>query len=87
MYMSLTEKRIQIYLPERDYEAIKRRAQAEGKSFAQIVRQAAERYLRSSPESDLAEGYKSLLAGAGLLRDDSGDVSEKHDEHLGKGRW
>lgn len=85
--MHLTEKRLQVYLPEQDYRAIKRRAQKEGKSVAQVIREAAALYLTKGSQTTQAEGLRKLLGGAGVCRDDRGDVSERHDDYLGEKRW
>lgn len=85
--MGVTEKRIQIYLPESDYKRIADRARAEGKSIAQFLREAAAFYLKRGAAAELREGYRSLLDGAGACRDDRGDVSVSHDRDLGETRW
>lgn len=82
-----TDTRIQVYFPGRDYRAIKERARAEGISVAELLRRAAQKYLRSDAASALKEGYSSLLEGAGLCEDKQGDVSAEHDRYLGRARW
>lgn len=85
--MGVTERRIQVYLPESDYKTIANRARAEGKSIAQFVREAAAFYLKRGGAAELREGYRSLIDGAGVCRDDRGDVSVSHDRELGESRW
>lgn len=85
--MGVTERRIQVYLSASDYRAIAGRARAEGKSIAQIIREAAAFYLKHDPATERREGYRALLEGAGLCRDDRGDVAAAHDRYLGESRW
>ena len=88
----LTERRIQVYLPERDYRAIRDRAKEEGKSLAGLVRDAARHYLARDSKERIREGYKILDGIVGLCHDKEGktDVSERIDYYLyeeGKRRW
>ncbi len=85
--MALTEKRIQVYLPSREYLAIKKRAQKEGKSLAQLLREAAAQYLRRTPEQAMRDGYRKLMEGVGVCRDDGAGASQHHDKYLGSGGW
>lgn len=85
--MAVTERRIQVYFPESAYKAIVGRARAERKSIAQVIRDAAEYYLKRNATAELREGYRQLLDGAGLCRDDRGDASKAHDRELGETRW
>ena len=85
--MALTDRRIQIYFPERQYRAIKARAHAEGKSIGMLMREAVARYLTGAAGGPSREGYAALLGGAGACRDTESDVAERHDEHLGQGPW
>ena len=88
----LTEKRIQVYLPEREYKAIRSRARAEGKSLAGLVREATREYLTRTPADRIAEGYRMLEEISGKSHDKEGktDVAENHDFYLTQGppwRW
>jgi hypothetical protein len=47
-----SEHKTQIYLSKEQYRALRRRAQAEGRSMAAIVRGAVEEYLKRSPGRD-----------------------------------
>lgn len=86
----LTDKRIQVYLPERDYRAIRDRARREGKSLAELLRVAARHYLSRSEADRIREGYRILDGIVGCCRDKEGktDVAEHHDDYLNQGeRW
>lgn len=89
----LTDKRLQVYLPEKEYRAVKSRAREEGKSIAQVLREAAQEYLRHGPKERLREGYRRLIDGAGRLGDSATDVAENHDQYVGealddeRGQW
>jgi hypothetical protein len=79
-----TDVRIQVYFQREDYKALKERAISEGLSVAEVIRRSAHKYLRTSAAAALQEGYSSLMQGAGLCQDKSGDVSSEHDKYLGR---
>lgn len=86
----LTDHRIQVYLPDREYKAIRDRARKERKSLAGLLREAARHYLSRSHAERVREGYRTLDALVGRFRDREGktDVAERHDDHLNPGdRW
>jgi hypothetical protein len=84
----LSEHRLQIYLPERDYRQLKARAKKEGRSIANMVREGVAMYLARTPGQALEEGYRRLEKLSGAFRDDGAGAAEKHDEFLGsEGRW
>lgn len=86
----LTEKRIQVYLPEREYRAIRARAREEGKSLAGLLRDAARRYVALDERDRLREGHQLLEGLIGIAHDKEGktDVAENHDLYLNQGpQW
>lgn len=83
----LTEHKLQVYLPKQLYKGLSRAAQAEGKTIAQVVRESLAAYLARPPEQRLRDAYDSLDRLVGVGRDDGSGASEKHDAHLGGGRW
>ncbi len=86
----LTERRIQVYLPERDYRAIRTRAKEEGKSLTGLVREATKQYLAQTPEDRILEGYRMLdkIIGKSHEKEGKTDVAEHHDFYLNEGkRW
>jgi CopG-like RHH_1 or ribbon-helix-helix domain, RHH_5 len=79
MKNSVAEKRTQVYFPEKLYREVRKRAKAESKSVAAVVREAVERYLKDKEvdwESD------PFLKAAGFFKSDSGDLSLNHDHYL-----
>lgn len=85
--MTLNQRRLQIYFSKGQYDKIRHRAQAEGKSMGQLVREATQRYLCADESMLVAEGYKSLLTGLGTCTDKRPDTARRHDEHLGEAPW
>ena len=88
----LTERRIQVYLSEREYKAIRSRARDEGKSLTGLIREATRHYLSQTEVDRIREGYRMLDTFIGKSHDKEGktDVSERHDEYLNAGppwRW
>lgn len=75
--------RTQIQLTEEQARRLRRAAQREGTSVAEIVRRCVERGL-GDELSETAERYARALRVVGKFRDKEGrrDVSVAHDEHL-----
>jgi len=70
-------RRTQIYLEPELAESLDRLAEQRRTSRAEIIREAARRFVQGE------EGkYGSILELAGLGHGGPGDVSERHDEYL-----
>ncbi len=67
--------RLTILLPEDLYLALRRAAEAEGVSAAEVIRRA----LRAYGPSDR---WERALAVAGAFEDRATDVAERHDDYL-----
>lgn len=82
-----TDRRIQVYLPERDYKTIQARARQDGKSMAGLLRDAARQYVAQDEKARIREGYRVLSGIIGIGRDKEGktDVAERHDYYLNQG--
>lgn len=64
--MITTEKRAQLYLPFQLYQEVIQAAKAKGTSFAHLVREALEHYLKKTPpqrDNDWAHDPLDRLAG------------------------
>jgi predicted transcriptional regulator len=70
-------RRTQIYLDPELASSLDRLAEQRKTSRAEIIREAARRFVRIEDE-----GYGSILGLAGLGHGGPGDVSERHDEYL-----
>lgn len=73
--------RTQIQLRRDQYEELKRRAAAEDRSLADLVRESVDSWLSLASRPDPLAGLRQL---SGVFRDPSGarDVAEKHDRYL-----
>ncbi len=77
--MSVTARRVQLYLPEAQYKGVRHLAQEKRTSFAHIVREALDGFLRKSRarwEEDPITSHIGLFKG----KDD--DLSIHHDRYL-----
>ena len=83
----LTDTKLQIYLPGSMAAKLRRKAKADGKKVAQIVRESLEIYLARTPAQQAQEAFASLDQMVGTFRDDGSGASVHHDEILGSGRW
>ena len=74
-------RRMQVQLREEQYEALKARAAAAGRSLSELVRDSVDRWLDSEATENALDG---LLGLAGKFHDPSGaeDVAENHDRYL-----
>ena len=70
-------QRTQIYLDAELASSLDRMAELRRTSRAEIIREAARRFVRSEQE-----GYGSILDLAGRGHGGPGDVSERHDDYL-----
>ncbi len=75
--------RTQIQLTEEQARRVRRIAQEEGVSIAEVIRRCVDQGLEESRPSR-AELWEKVLAVAGRFEDSTGaeDVSERHDEYL-----
>lgn len=75
--------RTQVQLREDQYRELKRRAAAEDRSLAELVRESVDSWLASAPGGVGLEGLREL---AGAFRDPVGarNVAEDHDRYLGE---
>ncbi|HEV8238971.1 MAG TPA: CopG family transcriptional regulator [Thermoanaerobaculia bacterium] len=73
--------RMQVQLREEQYEALKDRAAAAGRSISELVRDSVDRWLEGEAAGGALDG---LLELAGAFHDPSGadDVAENHDRYL-----
>lgn len=73
--------RTQIQLREDQYAELKRRAAAEDRSLADLVRESVDSWLSRASRPDALRGLRDLT---GAFRDPTGarDVAEKHDRYL-----
>jgi hypothetical protein len=76
---SVAEKRTQVYFPERLYREVRKRAKAESKSVAAVVREAVERHLE---EKKVDWENDPFFKAAGFFKSDAGDLSLNHDHYL-----
>ena len=81
--MPKSEVRTQIYLPAETHRALKDRARRDRKSMAEVVREAATRYL-AEPEAPVDLRNDPILRLIGFAKDKDGatDVAENHDRYL-----
>lgn len=73
--------RAQIQFEASQYERLRQRARAQGKSISQVVREGVDSVLATDPES---ERWARLWEVVGSGRDFEGrsDVAERHDDFL-----
>lgn len=73
--------RMQVQLRDDQYEALKERAAAAGRSLSELVRDSVDRWLEGEAAVHALDG---LLELAGAFHDPSGaqDVAENHDQYL-----
>ena len=74
--------RTQIQLTEEQARAIKRIANVQGVSIAEVIRRAIDRIINAGPTVDIGERHKRALEIVGKFRSARRDVSRKHDAYL-----
>jgi predicted transcriptional regulator len=81
MKKRVSEKRTQVYFPADLYRSLERRAKAEDKSSAQLIREAVTRYLE---EQAAAVDWDDdpLCQAVGLFESAGGDLADRHDDYL-----
>ena len=83
----ITAHRTQIYLDDFRYNELKKKAQKEGKSLAQVVREAIDSVVKNREVKDLKKKEKDraeFLKLAGIGESGLTDISTRHDEYLAK---
>lgn len=74
--------RTQIQLTDQQAAKLKKRANKEGVSLAELVRRGIEMYLRNSPQPSDEERRRRALAIVGRYASGQSDLSENHDKYL-----
>ena len=74
--------RTQIQLTDAQYETLKARASAEGRSMADLVRALVDESLAAPGRPDREERRRRALAAIGMLGKGPRDLSRRHDSHL-----
>ena len=74
---TLTKRPIQVYLEERQDNALRRIAESRDVSLSELIRRSIDLYLNNLPVQD-----DPAMRIVGLGRSGLGDLSEKHDEYL-----
>jgi len=69
--------RLRVHLTEDQRRRLRRAAEAEDTSMAEVVRRAVELYLRLTPDR-----FGRALRAAGTFAGDAADVSVQHDRYL-----
>ncbi len=67
--------RLTIQMPEDLYAALRRAAEAEGVSAAEIIRRALRAYVPT-------DRWERAMRVVGRFADDATDVAERHDDYL-----
>ena len=81
----ITAHRTQIYLDDFRYNELKERARKEGKSSAQVVREAIDAQLKKKQKVDKKEKekvWREFFKLAGAFNSGLSDVSRNHDRYL-----
>lgn len=79
MKSSVAEKRTQVYFPEKLYRDVKKRAKAESKSLAAVVREAVQKHM-AGKEIDWENDPIFKLAG--IMKTGTKDLSVNHDHYI-----
>jgi hypothetical protein len=79
MKSSVAEKRTQVYFPEKLYRDVKRRAKAESKSVAAVVREAVEKHLE---EKEIDWENDPFFKAVGFIKSGVTDMSVNLDHYL-----
>lgn len=76
---SVSEKRTQVYFPEKLYREVRKRAKAESKSVAAVVREAVEKHLK---EKEIDWENDPIFKAAGIIKSGVKDLALNHDHYL-----
>jgi plasmid stability protein len=74
--------RTQIQLTEPQFEALKARAAAEGRSMADLIRALVDDSLSGAGRPGREERRRRALAAIGMLGKGPRDLSRRHDDYL-----
>jgi plasmid stability protein len=74
--------RTQIQLTEAQFEALRARAAAEGRSMADLIRASVDEALRGAPAPSREERRRRALRAIGRFRSAPADLSRRHDRYL-----
>jgi 16S rRNA U516 pseudouridylate synthase RsuA-like enzyme len=74
--------RTQIQLTEGQVKTLKRLAEQQQRSVAELIRQSIDLYLAQRGELPLDERYERALAVAGKYRSGDADLGRNHDRYL-----
>jgi|LGVE01.1.fsa_nt_gb hypothetical protein len=75
-------KPIQIRLTEAQYFKLKNFSASRNTSMAELIRQAVDSFLNTSPDIDHDERKRRAIAAAGQFHSGLGDLSTEHDRYL-----
>jgi hypothetical protein len=73
--------RTQVQLTARQAQLVKELAAEHGVSIAEVIRQALDAMVQSSPRVTRDEIRRRALAAVGAVRDGPTDMSENHDDY------
>ncbi len=77
--------RTQIQLTEEQFEAVRERASAEGRSMADVIRNLVDQLLASGAQPGLEERRRRAIAAIGCLgKKGPRDIARRHDDYLAK---
>jgi len=79
MKRTVSEKRTQVYFPQKLYAEVQKRARQESKSMAEVVREAVEKYLS---EKEIDWENDPLFKAVGFIKSDTTDMSVNHYHYL-----
>jgi hypothetical protein len=79
MKNSIAEKRTQVYFSEKMYRAVQKKAKAESKSLAAVVREAVEKHIA---EKKIDWDNDPFFRAAGFIKGGVTDMSVNHDHYL-----
>lgn len=77
----LSEKRTQVYFPIDLYRRIVKKARAESRSSAAIIREAVENYL-GEKDKEIDWDNDPIFKLVGIMKSGLGDLSVNHDHYL-----
>jgi predicted DNA-binding protein len=75
-------KRTQIRLTEAQYFKLKSLSASRNTSMAELIRQAVDAFLNTSPDIDRDEQKRQAIAAAGQFHSGLGDLATEHDRYL-----
>ncbi len=79
MKSPVAEKRTQVYFPEKLYRDVRKRAKAESKSVAAVIREAVEKHLE---EKEVDWDNDPFFKAAGFIKTGVRDLSTNLDHYL-----